>query len=146
MRNCQRNLRACWRDFQTVIIFPSVPKPENIDTDKVDDHEEDPSKFSVLKNLRKIENLRIEEQIIKFIELVEMTQEQVLAMKDENDALEKALATEFPSVSGLGFRDCDLDIYVELGQNAKDETFYVKAGMWGHRFRTRKVTDILRIK
>ena len=72
--------------------------------------------------------------------MVKLTPEQVLTMKDVSDDLEKVLAIEFPEceafpfgsfVSGLGFNDCDLDIYVDLCQNAKDETFYVKAGMWG---------------
>eukprot|EP00092_Neocalanus_flemingeri_P026429 GFUD01028647.1.p1 GENE.GFUD01028647.1~~GFUD01028647.1.p1 ORF type:complete len:565 (+),score=163.95 GFUD01028647.1:54-1748(+) len=135
------------------IIFPSVAKPEDAEED--DTQNDDADEVGVLEYLRQIENIGVYEQIDKFMELVKVTQEQVQAMKDVSDALENVLGTEFPeckafpfgsSASGLGLRGCDLDIHVELGPNVKDETFDVKAGMWGDRFKTRKVSDILRRK
>merc|ERR1719186_332953 len=71
-----------------------------------------------------------------------MIQKKMNAMKDVIDTLEKVLTTEFPdckafpygsSASGLGFRDCDLDIYVDLAL----------VGIWDDRFKTMKVSNIL---
>jgi len=141
------------RDYDvSEIIFPSVPKLDKFQVEE-DYDEVVVSDFAVIENLRLIEDDSVEYQITKFLELVLITEDQLEAMKGVRDALEDVLKTEFPdckafpfgsSASGLGFRDSDLDIHVELGCNAIDDTFYVKAGMWGDRFRTRKVCEILR--
>jgi len=125
-------------------IFPSVPF-EDVDQEE----EEDVDIVEVIKNV----DGGVEAQIIELRHLVEMTKEQSKAMEDVSEALEKVLKAEFPeckafpfgsSASGLGFRDCDLDIHVELGKNIKDETFDLKSGIWGKKFRTRKLFEILR--
>jgi len=148
--NFEELVERC-RENGSEIIFPCVPREEEPEDE--DDHDEYRSDFGVIEVLERMEDANLEDQIVKFQKLVDMTEEQLEAMKDVSDALEKVLKSEFPdckafpfgsSASGLGFRDSDLDIHVELGVNAKDESFYVKVGMWGDKFRTRKVCDILK--
>ena len=95
----------------------------------------------------------IEDQLTCFQDYVDMTGEHLGILKDVGDALVDVLKEDFPyckafpygsSVIGLGMKDSDLNIHVELGSNSKEDKFYEKSGIWGDRDRARKVCDILK--
>jgi len=129
-------------------IFPSVSKDVMEPAEEI---EEDSASEAVdyLKHL----DGPIEDQMMSFHEFVKMTGRTLDEMKEVCNAVENVLKTEFPdckafaygsSASGLGAEGCDLDMYVELGYNAKDEAFHEISNIKGGRFRTVKVCNILR--
>jgi len=129
-------------------IFPSVPKAET-ELEEMNDVDIPDDVIEYLKHL----DVGTEDLITKFKSFVEITKDQLDAMNEVSSALERVLKVEFPqckafpygsSACGLGFQDCDLDIYVELGHNAVDEEFDERSSKWGVRFRTRKVCDLLK--
>ena len=95
----------------------------------------------------------LEDQISCFQDHVDMTREHLGMLKEVGDALVDAMKEDFPyckafpygsSAIGLGMKDSDINIHVELGSNTKDDKFYEKSDIWGDRSRARKVCDILR--
>ena len=108
----------------------------------------------VLEHCKKMDgSVSVEDQITKIWDMLKITNKEIDAMKDICNALEKALEAEFPdckafpfgsSASGLGFCNCDLDVYVELGYSSKDEAFNEKTGMWGVKFRTETTFKLLK--
>jgi len=134
-----------WGAWQSII--QSIQAEEDIIQEK-----DDAFAHNVFEHFKSVKG-NIDDKIIKIWELMKVTQEQLNAMKEVSIALENALKVEFPeckafpfgsSASRLGFRDCDLDIYIELGYNKNDEAFYEKSGMWGAKFRTRITCEILK--
>ena len=45
---------------------------------------------------------------------------------------------------GFGLKDCDLDLYIDLGGKNVKEEFFMKARMWGPQFTTMYVLGLLR--
>jgi len=132
----------------SAIIFPSVSKDVMEPAEEI----EEESASEAIDYLKHMDG-PIEDQMMSFQEFVKMTGKTLDKMKEVSDALENVLKTEFPdckafpygsSASGLGAEGCDLDIYVELGYNAKDETFHEISNIKGGKFRTRRVCEILR--
>jgi len=142
--NQRNSFRDKWREIPE--LMPEEFHNEEFQSPKID--VEDILKMKVMDLLLEFQNLDLDYQIFKFANMVSVSADMKNIIKDICETLEVIYKQDFEqckvcpfgsTVSGIGMVDCDLDIYIDLGASNVDETYDVKVGMWGNRFKT---TDI----
>jgi len=139
------------------LLFPAVIAASSADQRQDRVNASGAGQRSILDCLldKALENLgdgQMEDLLLNLVKTVEISQDEEKVMQELCATLKSILVTHFPNAvlepfgsipSNLGLKGSDLDLYMNLGEESKDENSNVKAGTWEVKHKTKQVANIL---